>query len=217
MQRGFLLRKPAARTTQAPNATEPKANVAQLATPQATTQESYVAQIATSIIRKSCCAQRRRPNKGNVAQLATPQATTQEGNVAQLATPRATTQESYVAQLASQVLLNNALALALISDNEAVLCACRGLDPQHARRCWNFFAQQLSWDLPASFPPGIIPTCLRPLQEWRAKEYTLRTNRETSQERTRILYPFPRRLLYAVDEDYYWNPHTSLFTAEQPA
>ena len=119
MQRGFLLRKPAAPTTQAPNATEPN------------------------------------------------------GNVAQLATPQATTQESYVAQLGYEVLLNNATKLALWSDNEAALCACRGLDVQSARSIWNYFAQLLSSDLPASFPPGDTHTFLRPLQEWRAKQIAL--------------------------------------------
>ena len=179
MQRGFLLRKPAAPTTQAPNATEPK------------------------------------------------------GDVAQLATPQATTQENYVAQLASAVLLNNATELALCSDNEAVLCACRGLDVQSARCIWNYFAQLLSADLPASFPPGDTPTFQRPLQEWRARKMALdaqayarrlelrpydtgdwRPNPEHIQEHVRILYPFSRRLLYAVDEHMRWNPH-SWYSAEE--
>ena len=50
MQCGFLLRKPAAPTTQATNATEPESNAAQLATPQATAQESYVEQIASEVL-----------------------------------------------------------------------------------------------------------------------------------------------------------------------
>ena len=34
-----------------------------------------------------------------------------------------------------------------------------------------------------------------------------RMNPEHIQEHVRILYPFSRRLLYAVDEDMRWNPH----------
>ena len=177
MQRGFLLRKPAARTTQAPNAT---------------------------------------------------------GDVAQLATLQATTQEKYVAQLSTAVLLNCAAMFAVWSENEAVLCACRGLDVQSARCIWNYFAQLLSADLPASFPPGDTPTFQRPLQEWRARKMALdaqayarrlelrpydtgdwRPNPEHIQEHVRILYPFSRRLLYAVDEDMRWNPHTCLYFAEE--
>ena len=161
MKRGFLLRKPAAPTTQAPNATEPK------------------------------------------------------GDVAQLATPQTTTQENYVAQLASAVLLNNAAELAYSSDNEAILCACRGLDIHSAKGLWNFRAQLLSADLPASFPPGELHTYLRPLQEWRAKKNELDglvahfPAFSTHSPHVRILYPFSRRLLYVVDEEElpYFHPY----------
>ena len=153
-------------------------------------------------------------------------ATEPESNVAQLATAQATKQESNVAQLASQVLVCNASMLAFMANSEAVLCACRGLDSEYARRHWVYVAHLVAIDFQEggllSCPPGYTATYLKPLQDflallnWSSAKLhetrvelapydtcDWRANRARHQEHIKILYPSARRLLLSVVKDDY--------------